>query len=219
MLLTRAERFRSEGRLPKAAEAYARFLDSYPDSRFRHCVVVRLFDIANFWLDDTRELMELTKEWQASRGPMVWWSELTYDLFNFFHFEPEKPLVDEESEAVAIMEKIIRHDPRGRLTDQAYFLAGSVHFFNGDYPEADRVYSALLDALPHSPLAVKAAEVCLISKKLSPGDAASRRRIRGEMRELVQRIRRDYPEFAERKKDFLDRMSRTDDDLPRRRGD
>ena len=63
-----AECLRLQGHVPKAADTYAALLKQFPNSVYREQCVQHMFDIANRWLDDTREQMREDKERQADEN-------------------------------------------------------------------------------------------------------------------------------------------------------
>jgi outer membrane protein assembly factor BamD (BamD/ComL family) len=157
-----------------------------------------MYDIANYWLDDTRHEMELTKEKNEGKR----W----YVPGHFVNFDEKKPLLDEEGRAIEKLEQVRYNDINGPLADQALFLAGSVKFFNQDYKEADNYFSQIHEKHPNSPFAERAVELAIISKHLSTGGADYDGRKVAEARKLVQAAFDNYPDLANRKKDFLTRQ-------------
>jgi outer membrane protein assembly factor BamD (BamD/ComL family) len=98
------------------------------------------------------------------------------------------------------------NDMTGPLADKALFLSGSVRFFRKDYKEADHYYSQLVEMHPNSPYASQALELAIISKQLSTGGPLYDGRKLAEARKLVDTALRNYPEFANKKMDFLNRQ-------------
>jgi outer membrane protein assembly factor BamD (BamD/ComL family) len=193
-----AESLRLQGRWPKAADVYADLLNKFPNTAYREQATRHMYDIANFWLDDTRQEMVYTKEKNEGKRWFVPW--------HFVNFDDKKPLLDEEGRAIEKLEQVRFNDINGPLADQALFLAGSVKFFNQDYKEADNYFSQIHEKHPNSPLAEKAVELAIISKHLSTGGAAYDGRKVAEARKLVQSAFDNYPELANKKKDFLVRQ-------------
>src|SRR5437773_149332 len=80
--------------------------------------VRRMFDIANYWLDDTRtEMAEFREKKEGQRSVVV---------PAVFHFEKKKPFVDEEGRALQALEHVQLNDVTGPMADKALFLAGGV---------------------------------------------------------------------------------------------
>jgi hypothetical protein len=212
MRVTEAEWLYSEHRLPDAAANYERLLTRFPSSIFRAHALRRLYEIGDYWLEDTREQFVYVKKWQSTDNEDVaTWLEIGLSWCYFFHGTRDKPVFDEEGHALAIMEKIAAHDSAGPLGRQAAFLAGAVYFLRCQYPAADRSFSRIVTSGPDSPWGPKAAELAIISKRLSPGTPEFRRQKRAEIRDLVRTFYREYSELAAQKRDFLERMNNATD--------
>src|SRR5262249_16747676 len=61
-----------QGRLPQAAEAYARLLREFPSGPRREVAVLHLFVCADHWLEDTREEMQQVRERREGERAFVW---------------------------------------------------------------------------------------------------------------------------------------------------
>lgn len=190
-----AECVRRQGRLPKAADLYARMLNDFPAGQYREQAVQHMFDIANYWLDDTRAEMEEAKKGNKWYG----WKHLV-------HLEKSKPLLDEEGRALEKLEQVRYNDMTGPLADKALFLCGMVKFFREDYKEADHYFTQLVEMHANSPLAPQALELAIIAKHLSTGGADYDGRKVAEARQLVDTALRSYPELASQKAEFLHRQ-------------
>jgi outer membrane protein assembly factor BamD (BamD/ComL family) len=193
-----AECLRRQGCYPKSADTYAKMLQDFPSGQFREQAVQHMYEIANYWLDDTRGEMEEYKEKREGKRWMVWPT--------FFHWEKTKPLMDEEGRALEKLEQVRYNDMTGPLADKALFLAGSVRFFREDYREADHYFSQLVEMHPNSPFAAQAVELAIISKHMSTGGSDYDGRKVAEARQLVDVALRSYPELASQKEDFLKRQ-------------
>jgi outer membrane protein assembly factor BamD (BamD/ComL family) len=193
-----AESLRLQGRLPKAADTYVDLLNKFPNTAYREQALRHMFDIADFWLKDSRERFAELKEKNEGKRWFV--------SPNFVHFEREKPLFDEEGRAIEKLEQVRYNEINGPLADQALFMAGSVQFLNENYKEADNYFSQIHEKHPNSPLAEKAVELAIIAKHLSTGGADYDGRKVAEARKLVQAAFDNYPELANKKKDFLARQ-------------
>jgi outer membrane protein assembly factor BamD (BamD/ComL family) len=193
-----AECLRQQHRLPRAADTYNRMLNDFPSGAYREQAVSRMFEIANFWLDDTRKVMAERRE-QIDGQRTVIWPE-------WFHFENDKPFMDEEGRAIEKLEQVRYNDMTGPLADKALFLSGSVKFFRQDYKEADHYYSQIVEMHKNSPFAPQALELAIISKQLSTGGPDYDARKLAEARKLIDVALRSYPELAQRKEDFLERQ-------------
>jgi outer membrane protein assembly factor BamD (BamD/ComL family) len=173
-------------------------LVDFPAGTFRDQAVRRMFDIANYWLDDTRT--EMTEYREKKEG------KRTFIVPAVFHFEKKKPWVDEEGRAMQALEQVNLNDITGPLADKALFLAGGVKFFREDYREADHYFSQLVEQHPNSPMAPQAIELAIISKSLSTGGADYDGRKVAEARIMVDTALRNYPQLAAEKSGFFERQ-------------
>jgi outer membrane protein assembly factor BamD (BamD/ComL family) len=193
-----AECLRRQARYPKAADTYNKVLVDFPAGTFREQAVQHMFEIANYWLDDTRKEMEENKEQHDGKRWVVW-PELV-------HWEKTKPLLDEEGRAMEKLEQVRYNDITGPLADKSLFLAGSVKFFRRDYKEANHYYSQLVEMHPNSPFVEQAIKLAIISKELSTGGPDYDSRQLAEARRLVDTALRAYPNLAAKDSDFLNRQ-------------
>jgi outer membrane protein assembly factor BamD (BamD/ComL family) len=194
------ECLRLQGRYPKAADVFADAASSekYPQNPYREQAMQHMYDIANFWLDPTREEMREWRERQEGKRWFVW--------PHFLSIEKERPFMDGEGRALEKLEQVRYDDINGPLADRALFLAGSVKFFNEDYQGADFCFSQIHEKHPNSPLAAQAVELAIVSKHLSTGGSVYDGRKVAEARKLVQSAFDNYPELATKKEDFLKRQ-------------
>jgi outer membrane protein assembly factor BamD (BamD/ComL family) len=191
-----AECLRQEGYYPDAADYYVKLLNDFPSGSFREQSLQHLFDIANFWLDDTRQEMRQVKERREGKRWLV-------DQ-HFFNWDRSKPVLDEEGHAIEKLEQVRYNDIAGPLADKALFLMGSVKFFNEDYRDADHYFSQLVEMHPNSPFAAQAVELAIISKHMSTGGSDYDGRKVAEARRLVHAAFDNYPELANTKHEFLE---------------
>jgi outer membrane protein assembly factor BamD (BamD/ComL family) len=191
-----AECLYARRKFPKARDTYAKLLNTFPSSRYRGEAVQRQFEIAEHWLQDTREAMDLQKEVDEGKRWFV--------MPTLVHFEPEKPTFDEEGFCEKAFMNIYVQDPSGPTAPHALYRAGGINFFRERYQEADTYYSLLVEQYPRSPLAPAALELAIQSKINVVGGPDHDARKLTEARELVDRAMRGYPELRE-KEDFLNR--------------
>ncbi len=192
-----AECLRLQARYPKAADTYSALLKQSPNNPFHDQAVQHMYEIANYWLEDTRSRMKQTQEKRDHKRLLV-------DQ-QFFHFDKTKPLADEEGRAIEKLEQVHYSDITGSLGygDRALFYAGAVKFFNEDYRDADHFLSQVHENYPNSPLAPDAIQLAIIAKTLAPGGADYDGRKVAEARALVDTALRNYPELAANKQEFL----------------
>ncbi len=193
-----AECLRQQRCYPKAADTYNKLLNEFKSGAYREQCIERMFEIANFWLQDTRAQMVAEDEKNAGKRWVVW--------PEFMHFEREKPLMDEQGRAVEKLEQVRYNDMTGPYADKSLFLAGGVMFFKGNYKEADFYYHQIVEMHPNSPFAAQAVKLDIICKQLANGGAAYDGRNVAEARRLVDTALRSYPELANKEADFLNRQ-------------
>jgi TolA-binding protein len=167
----------------------------------------RLFDIANYWLDDTRQEMQAYEE---KREGKRWWIMPT----SYVHFSKDKPLFDMEGHALQLLEEVGLNDIRGSIRtvdggpsvgERALFFLATVKFFREDYREADYYYSQLYENHPNSPLAPKAIKQAIICKQVMNGGTSYDTRPVEESRKLIDRYQAAYPEWS-KDRDWLSRQ-------------
>jgi outer membrane protein assembly factor BamD (BamD/ComL family) len=181
-----AESLRRMGKYPKACDTYHKMLQDFPSGAYRELACQRMFDIANFWLKDTRDEMEKYEDKGGKSGFAL----------PALHWEKEKPFGDEEGRALEALEHVHLNDPTGPLADKSLFLAGSVKFYRQDYREADHYFTQLIELHPNSPLCDKAVELGIICKHLGTGGADYDGRKVAEARLLIDKALRSYPKLA-----------------------
>jgi outer membrane assembly lipoprotein YfiO len=193
-----AECLRQQHCYPKAADTYNKLLNEFKSGAYREQCIERMFEIANFWLQDTRSRMVAEEEKNTGKRWVVW--------PEFVHFDREKPLMDEEGRAVEKLEQVRYNDMTGPYADRALFMMGGVKFFKGDYKEADFYYHQLVEMHPNSKFAPQAIKLDIICKQLANGGSAYDGRNVAEARRLVDTALRSYPELANKEADFLNRQ-------------
>jgi TolA-binding protein len=194
-----ADCLRLQSRYPKAADTYKKCLDDFPSGLKHDEANKHMFDIANYWLDETRKAMETAQEQKDGKR---WFSSSV----KFVHWEDTKPLLDMEGRAMDLLEYVHINDPVGPLGEKALFYMGSVKFFREDYTEADHYFSQIPNSRPNSELAPKATELAIISKQLSTGGPEYDGRKCMEARQMIDMALRNYPTLAEKKGQFLERQ-------------
>jgi len=191
---------------PKAEDAYRKLLDEYGSGAHRNQAVQRLFDIANYWLEDTREEMKEAKEKREGKRWYVGW--------RFVHpTDKTKPFLDEEGRAIEALSHVRYNQINGKLAENALFMIGTVKFYEEDYREADYQFTQLVEKYPDSPLYNRAAEMAIISKNLSTGGSDYDGRKCAEARTMVpialasyQKVEQTDPKLAQEREEFLRRQ-------------
>jgi outer membrane protein assembly factor BamD (BamD/ComL family) len=195
-----AEALRRQGHYPKAADTYAKMLTDFPSGQYREQALQHMYEIANYWLDETRAEIEMYKEVKDGKRWFVMpaWLQVRW--------EPSKPFFDIEGRAIEKLEQVRYNDMTGPLADRALFLMGSVKFYREDYKEAEHYFTQVVEMHPNSPLAEQAIELAIIAKHMSTGGSDYDGRKVAEARQLVDVALRNYPNLATKKQDFLERQ-------------
>jgi TolA-binding protein len=200
-----AECLRMQGCYPKAADTYIKLLNEFGGRGLhREQAVEQLFNIANFWLEDTRKEMEEAKDKAAGKR----W----FTTPHFVNFDKSKPLLDEEGRAIEALEHVYYNGINGKFADKALFMIGTVKFFNEDYREADYQFTQIVEKCKDSPLYPRAAEMAIMAKNLSTGGSDYDGRKCAEARDMIPIALMSYkatgqqdPQAAE-KQEFLRRQ-------------
>ncbi|GBD35920.1 Outer membrane protein assembly factor BamD [bacterium HR36] len=172
----------AQRKYPAARMTYKRLLDKFPNSRFRSEVIRREVEIAENWLEDTREELRASEQGR-------WY------LPRIFHFEKEKPLVGVESNALSTLQDAYLQDPTGPLAPHCLDRLAAVNFIRQEWDDADRYYTLLAETHPRSPLAPAALRRAIEAKVNSvPGPEYDDTKL-AEARQLIDTALRKYPEL------------------------
>jgi TolA-binding protein len=183
-----AECLYKRGKYPAASDYYVQLLNNFPSAAHGDEVRKRLFDIANYWLDETRDQMDAAKE---KREGKRWFVAPIMPV----HFEDAKPLLDIEGHALKLLEVVHLTDPRGPLGEKALFYIGSVKFYRESYKDADHYFYQLVLNYPNGVHAPKALQLAIICKQISTGGPDYDGRRLQEARDLIEMAKRTYPEL------------------------
>jgi outer membrane protein assembly factor BamD (BamD/ComL family) len=187
-----------QDRYPRAADTYIRMLNDFGSGMYREQAVQRLYDIADHWLDDTRQQMLQAKEKREGKRWFV--------TPQFVQFDRTKPVLDEQGRALEVLEQVRYNAISGPLADKALYLLGKVKFYNKDYLDADHYFTQLVEQFPNSPFAEESIKLAIVSKHLCTGGADYDGRKVAEARDLVHKALHNYPKLAEQKEEFLDQL-------------
>ena len=191
-----AECFYNQGRYPDAAERYMQLLNTFPSAEHGEPARKKLFDIANYWLDETRDQMEQAREVREGKR---WFTTPILPV----HWEDSKPLLDIEGHALRLLETVHLTNPRGPLGDKALFYLGSVKFYRESYRDADHYFYQLVQFYPNSPHAPKALELSIICKQICVGGPHYDGRKLQEARDLITKARNGYGGLSHGNEQFL----------------
>jgi outer membrane protein assembly factor BamD (BamD/ComL family) len=193
-----AECLRLQGDLPKAADVYGKLLRDHIINPYKDLTIQHVYDIANFWLQDTWEVVRESKEQREGKRYIPWarWN-------SFISFDKRKPFLDREGRAVERLRDISMCEGKGgAYADKAMYLCGYVAWFNEDYQDADQAFSDLNKIFPESPYAPYAVELAIKAKLMSTGGEMYDGRKVADARKLVDQALR-MPEVTPEKKEGL----------------
>jgi hypothetical protein len=189
-----AECYRLLKEYPRAADVYSELLKRFSETLYREQVLQHLFEIANYWLEDTRTEMKAARDAGEGRRPPL---ELRLP-----QRDKSKPTFGQERKALAILGLVRAADTNGPLADRCLFTQAAVKFFRNEYAVAGHLYEELADGYPRSALAYPALKYALLAKLHARG-ALDRG---AEVRKLVERARREYPAEAAADAEFFERQ-------------
>lgn len=193
-----AECFRMQSNYPKAAEIYRQLVKEYPRRAHYSQALQRMFDIANYWLDETRDVMDTrTKNKDAMFVRPVAYLHL---------FDKTKPTLDMQGRALQLMETVYLNDIDGPLGEKALFYMGSINFFNEAYIEADHYFHQVVKFHPNGQFAPRALKLSIICKQMATGGSDYDGRRLAEARNLIQQAGAAYPELVNNDSEFLQRQ-------------
>ncbi len=198
-LFYEAECFRMRHLYPVAAQIYGQLLDSNPRGRFQKETLQHMYDIANYWIDETREVQQAQAEYDKGKRSVVWPVALV-------HFEDSKPFLDMQGHAMSLLEKIYLNDVDGPLGEEALITLGRINFFYQNYEEADHFFSELLHWHGNGKYAALAMELSIMCKEMSTHGIAYDGKPAADARDLVKRAQDSFPELNQNKSEFLQRQ-------------
>lgn len=173
----------------EAEATFKSYLKRFGHGQFAEQVNRKLFDIANYWLDDTRKQMQAYEEQREGKRMLVMPAA-------FVNWGKDKPTFDTEGHALGILEEVRLNDIRGPMGEKALFYMATVKFFREDYKDADYYYTQLFENYPNSNLAPKAIKQAIICKQLCSGGTCYDTRVLQECRKIIDTYVRAYPQLA-----------------------
>ncbi len=193
-----AECYRNDRYYPEAVDTYHRMLIDFPAGAYRERACQEIFKIADYWLDDTRAEIQAVQNGEKA---------INKKLARLIDFDRTKPTLDLEGRALQALEYVQTNDITGPLADKALFWAGYVHYYRGNYIDADHFFSMLIEMHKDSPLRPMATELAIISKNNSTGGAVYDGQKAAEALQLVHHAQASMPEFnRDGKPEFLTRQ-------------
>ncbi len=133
-----AESRRLRGQYPEAVDTYHRLLMDFPTGAHRREACERMFEIADYWLDDFRD--EIARRTNKGEKGILHWRPNWPDPF-----DSTKPTFVQEDRALEALEHVHTHDISGPAADTAIFWCGYVNFVRGNFDEADHFFSQLVE--------------------------------------------------------------------------
>jgi TolA-binding protein len=190
-LFFEAECLRLQKKYRMAEETYSQLFKDYPSTQFTERGDRGLFEIALYWLQETREQM---KAYEDQREGKRWFVA----PLMLMHFSEDKPLFDCEGRATRVLEGIQMREKimHTALGEQALLYLGTLRFYREDYFEADRYFTDLFQGYPNSKHADKAVKMSVLCKQLCTGGTIYDLRTIEEARRLIHTAQTAYPEFA-----------------------
>ncbi len=190
------ECLRLQNKLVKAAATFYR-LTEFSTNTYRLEASVRMFEIANYWLQDSYRQIE--EEQQVRQGKR-WFSSS-----NLIHWDLSKPVLDEEGNALERMEQVYLLAPEGPLADRSLYTCGYIYFHRRHYTDADACLKLLYNHFPNSPYRARAVELLTMAKNNSTGGPSYDGRRSADALKLIQTASNTMPELKSRQA-FLDRQ-------------
>jgi TolA-binding protein len=196
----------NQGKYPSASERFIQLLNNFPSAAHGQEAREHLFNIANYWLDETRDQMEQAKDVKEGKRWM------TMPIMPV-HFETAKPLLDIEGHALRVLEAVYMTDPlstgdpKALLGEKALFYMGSVKFYREDYRDADHYFYQLVQNYRNGKYAAKALQLSIICKEICQGGPDYDGRRLQEARDLIERAKVAYPELQKTQGEWLNKQA------------
>ena len=174
-------------RYDAAQYTYEELLKEYPNTRHIDLISARRFTIGQYWL----QLAEHEKRWTLQPN-------LT---------DVRQPRWDTFGYGVRILEKIRVDDPTGKLADDATMAAANAQFLQGNFYEADSLYTDLRKAFPDSNHQFQAHILNIQCKlKLYQGYDYDQTPLE-EAEKMIKTVRRQFPQESLKERDYLDKTA------------
>ena len=186
-LLMAAESYFFADHYTQANHYYEKLVKDFPNNRYLDQIDKRRFAIAKYWLD-------LNHQWPEPIYYVNW-------------FDKSRPWRDVRGHALRVFDKIRIDDPTGRLADDATLAAANEHFASGKFYKADEYYTDLRKAYPSSEHQFLAHFLGIKAKLNSYQGPAYGGTALDETEKLIKQTRRQFPQEAEREREFLDRAA------------
>jgi tetratricopeptide (TPR) repeat protein len=176
------------GEYPDAVDTYHKLLIDFPTGAHRRDSCEEMYRIAEYWLEDFRKEIERRAN---EKGVLRWqpgWPN---------PWDKTKPAIDQEGRALEAMENIHTQDITGPLADKALFWCGYVNYIRGNFYQADRYFSELVELHRDSTLRPQALAYAIQSKNNATGGAVYDGRKCAEALQLVHVAEATVPELTQ----------------------
>jgi len=178
----------ARGHYPDAVDTYHKLLMDFPTGAHRREACARMYEIADFWLNDFRKELEKRKD---EPGVLTWRPEWKNP------FDKKRPWVGQEGRTLEALDHVWTHDMMGPVADKALFWCGYVNYIRGNFQEADHFFSTLVETHKESPLRPQAMAYAIQSKNNATGGAEYDGRKCAEALQLVQVAEATVPELTQ----------------------
>lgn len=186
-LLMAGESFFFADNYPQANYYYEKLIKEFPNNRYLDQIDKRRFAIAKYWLDLNHQFPE--------------------PIYYVNWLDKSRPWRDVRGHALRVLDKIRLDDPAGRLADDATLAAANEYFTSGKFYKADEYYTDLRKAYPSSEHQFLAHFLGIKAKLNSYQGPAYGGTALDETEKLIKQTRRQFPQEAEREREFLDRAA------------
>lgn len=183
-----AESRRLMNEYPDAVDTYHRLLIDFPTGAHRATACERMYEIADYWLEDFRKEMDRRSN---EKGILRWQPSWPNPM------DKTRPIIDQEGRALEAMENIKTQGMTGPLADKALFWCGYVNYIRGNFYQSDRYFSELVEMYRDSPLRPQALAYAIQSKNNATGGAVYDGRKCAEALQLVHVAEATVPELTQ----------------------
>jgi outer membrane protein assembly factor BamD (BamD/ComL family) len=173
---------------PEAADTYHKLLLDFPTGAHRRQSCTRIYEIADYWLDDFRTELERRAD---EKGVLRWRPKWPNPM------DRTRPMIDQEGRMLEAFERIHTQDVTGPAADKAIFWCGYVNFIRGNFQEADHFFSQLVELHKESPLRPQAIAYAIQAKNNATGGAEYDGRKCAEALQLVHVAEATVPELTQ----------------------
>jgi outer membrane protein assembly factor BamD (BamD/ComL family) len=178
----------ARGQFPEAADTYHKLLLDFQTGAHRRDACARMYEIADYWLNDFRTELEQRKDEPGILGWRPSWKN---------PFDTKRPLLGQEGRTLETLDRVWTHDMMGPLADKALFWCGYVNYVRGNFQEADHYFSTLVEMHKESTLRPHAMAYAIQSKNSATGGPEYDSRKCAEALQLVHVAEATVPELTQ----------------------